>query len=364
MVSLLELGRFYDATMGDVEPGTSEVEGVLSRGRRRLPEDSRSADDMIGYDADGLPARSSSDRSPAGGIHVGPSPIDHPSGRSLPTGFPHVHASEEARRLAEQGLILRVQVGSGTHGTAISGQDDRDEMGICLEPQRFVTGLARVPAGTESGAAQVPFEQYERHTAWDRPGGLAERSGAGDLDVIVYTARKWARLALGGNPTVLLPLFVPDEEVVFRDAAGAELTANADRFVSRLAGDRFLGYLRSQRAAMTGEKGAHTNRPELVAVHGYDTKFAMHALRLGLQGVELLTTGRITLPIPEPDRSRLRAVRRGEVELSTVIDELDHLQDELLRLTTTGPVPDQPDHEWVDAWLHRVHLSYWQHDQP
>ena len=26
---------------------------------------------------------------------------------------------------------------------------------------------------------------------------------------------------------------------------------------------------------MTGEVGAHTNRPELVAVHGYDTKFAM-----------------------------------------------------------------------------------------
>ena len=35
---------------------------------------------------------------------------------------------------------------------------------------------------------------------------------------------------------------------------------------------------------MTGEVGAHTNRPELVAVHGYDTKFAMHALRLACRG--------------------------------------------------------------------------------
>jgi hypothetical protein len=49
---------------------------------------------------------------------------------------------------------------------------------------------------------------------------------------------------------------------------------------------------------MTGQPGAHTNRPELVAVHGYDTKYAMHALRLGLQGIELLSTGRITLPVP------------------------------------------------------------------
>jgi hypothetical protein len=49
---------------------------------------------------------------------------------------------------------------------------------------------------------------------WDEPGGLANRSGAGDLDVVVYSARKWCRLALEGNPTVLLALFVPDKEVV------------------------------------------------------------------------------------------------------------------------------------------------------
>jgi hypothetical protein len=107
---------------------------------------------------------------------------------------------DEARKIAEKGMILRVQVGSGVHGTSITGQDDRDEMGLCLEPPQFVTGLARVPNGTGSLVPSVRFEQYERHTAWDRPGGLATRSGAGDLDVIIYSARKWARLALAGNP--------------------------------------------------------------------------------------------------------------------------------------------------------------------
>src|SRR5262245_13774426 len=148
-------------------------------------------------------------------------------------------------------MILRVQVGSGVHGTSISGQDDRDEMGLCLEPPQFVTGLGRVPNGTRGEGPSVVFEQYERHTAWDRPGGLANRSGAGDLDVMIYSARKWARLALDGNPTVLLVLFAPDQEVVFRNSAGAELVANAHRFVSRLAANRYLGYLRGQKAAMT-----------------------------------------------------------------------------------------------------------------
>jgi hypothetical protein len=277
--------------------------------------------------------------------------------RDLPAAYDHPHASELARRIAERGLILRTQVGSGVHGTAISGQDDRDEMGICLEPPEFVTGLARVPSG--DGPRMVAFEQYERHTVWDQPGGLANRSGAGDLDVVIYSARKWARLALDGNPTVLLVLFVPDEEVVHRNAVGVELVDNAHRFVSRLAAQRFLGYLQAQREGMVGERSARTNRPELIAQHGYDTKYAMHALRLGLQGIELLSTGRITLPIAEPHRAYLRSIRRGERALSEVLDAVDTAAAELVRLGVDSTVPPEPDRAWVDDWLHRSHLAYW-----
>jgi hypothetical protein len=279
--------------------------------------------------------------------------------RRLPSGFAHPHASEEARGIAEAGMILRVQVGSGMHGTSVTGQDDRDEMGLCLEPAQYVTGLARVPAGTDANDATVEFEQYERHTAWDGPGGVDNRSGAGDLDVIIYSARKWCRLALAGNPTVLLPLFVPDSDVMFCNEVGAELVANADRFVSQLAADRYLGYLQSQRAAMTGAPGGHTNRPELVAVHGYDTKYAMHALRLGIQGVELLRTGRITLPVPEPSRTYLRSVRHGEVPLTEVVGAIDRAAADLERLRSSQAVPAQPDRAWVDDWLHRSYTAYW-----
>jgi uncharacterized protein len=278
--------------------------------------------------------------------------------RSLPPAYDHPHASDEARRIAEQGTVLRAQVGSGVHGTSISGQDDRDEMGLCLEPPQFVTGLARVPSGLAT-TATVEFEQFHRHTVWDQPGGLANRSGAGDLDVVIYSARKWARLALSGNPSVLLLLFVPDDEVVYRDEIGAELTANAHRFVSALAGERFLGYLQAQKAAMTGEVGAHTNRPELVAEHGYDTKYAMHALRLGLQGVELLTTGRISLPVPENDRAYLRSVRRGEVPMPEVLEAIAEVEERLTALRASSSVPAEPDRAWVDDWLHRSYLSFW-----
>ena len=111
---------------------------------------------------------------------------------------------------------------------------------------------------------------------------------------------------------------------------------------------------------MTGEVGAHTNRPELVAIHGYDTKYAMHALRLGVQGVELLTTGRVTLPVPQPHRDHLLAIRRGEIALAEVLAAVDDAESTLRRLRDSSSVPDEPDDGWVDRWLHRTHLAYWE----
>ena len=52
-----------------------------------------------------------------------PAPGPIAGATTRPAGFAHPHASEEARLIAEAGLILRVQVGSGVHGTAIGGQE-------------------------------------------------------------------------------------------------------------------------------------------------------------------------------------------------------------------------------------------------
>ncbi len=275
----------------------------------------------------------------------------------LPSAYPaHAHASAEAREIAQQGLKLLVQVGSGVHGTSIAGQDDRDEMGFCIEPPEHVIGLARVPTG-ERGS--TPFAQFERHTAWDRPGGTGNRSGAGDLDVIVYSLRKWARLAADGNPTVLLPLFVPEGEIVVGSPTADEVRGNAYRFASKRSIQRFLGYLESQLKAMTGQRAARTNRPELVAEHGYDTKFAMHAARLGVQGIEFATTGRITLPIPEPHRELLRSIRAGRLDLSETLGVITGYQAQLEQELERDRLPDEPDRAWIDEWLIRTYREQW-----
>jgi predicted nucleotidyltransferase len=253
------------------------------------------------------------------------------------------HEQVTEREVAEKGLIIRTLVGSTIHGLELAGTDDRDEMGVCIEPPDYVAGLKR-------------FETYVFRT---KPEGV--RSEAGDLDLVVHSLRKFARLALKGNPTVLLLLFVPPDELLLRTRLGDDLQALAPAFVSREAGKAFLGYLTAQKERLLGERGQlRVKRPELVDQHGYDTKYAMHMLRLGYQGRELLETGRISLPMREAERTRVFAVRRGEVPFNDVLTEIGQLERDLTDLLDASPLAAVPDHAAVNDFLVRAHLSHWE----
>lgn len=250
--------------------------------------------------------------------------------------------TDRAQRIAEEGLALRVLVGSGLHGTAIEGQDDQDEMGVVVESATATLGLR-------------PFRRYIYRT---QPEG--HPTGAGDLDLTVYGLRRYLDLALAGNPTILLPLFVPAEYTYYCDEYGRALRDAAEWIVSRRAGRRFRGYLSAQRRGMRGLRSGTggAGRREIVARYGFDAKYAMHMVRLGLQGVELMETGRITLPVPEPHLSWLRELRQGRRTQEEALDAAD-LEARLEVLETTSPLPPDPDRARVDAWLTEQYLRRW-----
>jgi hypothetical protein len=248
------------------------------------------------------------------------------------------------RAAAEPNTILRATVGSKLHGLNLEGTDDTDEMGICVEPPEYVVGLRQ-------------FEQWVYRT---QPEG--HPSGPRDLDLTIYSLRKWVRLALLGNPTVLLLLFAPASECVVRTVEGVELQQLAPSFISRAVAMPFLGYLSAQRQRLTGERGGRALRKgaELdKAGAGYDTKYAMHMARLGYQGVELLETGRITLPMPLAARRFTMAIRRGEVDFNDVLTRAGELEQRISDLKDTAPVPERPDTRRIEEWMVNAYLHRW-----
>jgi hypothetical protein len=244
--------------------------------------------------------------------------------------------------------ILRGEVGSGVHGIAKTGRDDRDEMGVCVEPFDV------------AWTTQAPFEQHIYRTAVEREGRQNAPSQPGDLDLTVFSLRKWTRLALSGNPTVLLLLFVPARQTVIETAEGRELRDLAPSFASRKAIERFRGYLSAQRHGLEDRRNAQNpQRQDTIDRFGFDTKFAGHMLRLGYQGVEYAETGRLTLPMPEPSRQRVRDVRDGLVPLAEVTEETAALEQKLLELRTSSPLPEEPETARVNGWMREVYLKRW-----
>lgn len=246
-------------------------------------------------------------------------------------------ASMRADDVALDNEILRGVVGSTALGTALDGTDDRDEMGVFIEPPEYVCGL----------------KQLDHYIQRDQPEGV--RSQAGDLDLTLYSLRKYCRLAAQGNPSVLILLYLPEH--IIKTEIGERLLALRSAFVSREAGERFLGYLVSQRMKLTGERSKTVNRPELVEKYGYDTKFAMHALRLGLEGIEYMTDGRLTLPTPEPDRSTLMAVRRGEVNFADALKLINETEMRLRALVDTDD--RRADRDAINRFLVEAHHDAW-----
>lgn len=250
------------------------------------------------------------------------------------------------KEIAESYTILRGIIGSTAHGLALPGHADRDEIGVCLEPAEYVIG----------------FRHFEQWTYHSQPPGV--RSGPGDLDVTIYSLRKYCRLALRGNPTILLLFFIPEEYLSVQTGVGRQLRELAPQFASLQAGERFLGYMKEQRERLEGARGQRSvTRPELVEKYGYDTKYAMHVLRLGYQGCEYLETGRLTLPMPPTIRKHLLDVRQGKLSLKEILKEareLEHKLEELLNGASLLPL--EPNREAVERFMIRAYFEHWHYE--
>ena len=258
-----------------------------------------------------------------------------------------VAGGDQTRAMAERTTILRVPAGSTLHGLNVPGTDDSDEVGICIEDLDAAMGFSA-------------FEQFIYRTAAEREGRHDAPSQAGDTDLTIFSLRKFLRLAMQGNPQILQCLFVPHALHLQCDVNGHQLQELAPLIVSRQAGSRYLGYLEAQRQRLLGERGQKkVNRPELEAKFGFDTKYAMHILRLGFQGVELMTTGRLTLPMAEKNRAFVYATRLGEVPLQDVLTLAGELERQIKDLLLDAPIAAEPARDEIEAWMTRRYLETW-----
>ncbi len=270
----------------------------------------------------------------------------------------------------ETNLILKVLSGSRAYGLDHPGSDT-DTRGVCIPPLEYLLGLKT-------------FEQHENETG----------------DHTVFAVAKFVRLALQGNPNIIEVLYTDPEDILFTNQFGERLLAAREIFLSRHVGETFSRYAIAQLRRMENhhrwliappdhqpqpaEFGAtliagrsrfpdtdrerayratlkHWNayqtwrrlrnpaRAELEEKHGYDTKHAMHLLRLLRMGEEILREG--VVRVKRPDAVWLKSVRQGALTYQEVIDLAAQHEAGLATLIEHSPLPVEPDVATADQLL-------------
>lgn len=239
-------------------------------------------------------------------------------------------------------VVVAVEAGSVAHNISV-GNTDQDYVIIRFESWfEFVNGPG------------------DRQSMEIRTAQQGVRSGPGDIDLSVYTLRKFAHLAMSGNPTILSVLWSPNRFLEREE--WSRFAKELKGFVpSKAAGQAFLGYMKQQMERWAGSRGQkNVNRPELVAAYGFDTKYAAQIIKLGIQGIRFVTDGIMEVPIEEPNATEIRSLRTGDYTEAQALDWAKAVEDRLKDAIDNSALPEYPNRVGVQhlvASTYGVHYS-------
>lgn len=239
--------------------------------------------------------------------------------------------------VAEKNRIVECVAGSHAYGTSVP-TSDMDYRGIFMgSPESILTPF-------------YPVEQVE---------------GPGDR--VLYEVGKFLKLAADQNPNILELLWVRESDILFATRWYLAIREMRGRILSQKSKHTFSGYAHAQMKRLqsaaksiadSGQPRAGRNeaRAKLEQEHGYDTKHAMHLVRLLKMGIEVLRDGE--LHVYRPDADELLRIRDGKYSLPEIMQIAEDLDHQLSQVKSD--LPHSVDTQFLAQHLTSMYLDYWQ----
>jgi predicted nucleotidyltransferase len=226
-------------------------------------------------------------------------------------------------------------MGSVAYGVS-SDTSDVDIYGWAIPPKEDIFPHLRGEI-LGFGKQIARFEQFQEHHVIDRD-ALAGHGRTYDLTI--FGVVKFFALAMENNPNVIDSLFTPTTCVLHSTTVGNLVRENRCLFLLK-------GYAYSQlhKIAIKQPQG---KRAELVARHGYDTKFGYHVVRLISEVEQILLEGDIDL---QRNNDQLKAIRRGEWTEDRLRTWFADKESHLEKLYAESSLPAVPDEGRIKALL-------------
>lgn len=230
-------------------------------------------------------------------------------------------------------VIVKAVAGSRLYGLS-RPDSDTDLRGVFIDPTNTLIGL------------QPCAETFEV---------------PGPGDEVLYPLKKFANLALAGNPNALELLFTPYDWIVEKKHEWAQLYQLRHCFLSQKLRPRYAGFMHSQiELVMRRKSKPNTTHQKFVDAFGYDTKSAAHCIRVGLAALSLVKDMDFDPTLKDDERALVRDVLGGvmpqerfETLAKSMLDEIRNAK---------SPLPEEPHVDAVKEVVSDILYRYVRND--
>jgi hypothetical protein len=244
-------------------------------------------------------------------------------------------------------VLFKTYVGSRLYGLA-NENSDTDFKGV------FIDSVDKV---VPTEADYFGLKEYKPQKRIESVVG----EGKDKVETTLYSVVYFLQLFMNGNPTLAEIPFVDEEYMVVNTEAGRKLMAFVrEHMITQHLFNGYYGYYHDQIKCFVNRSGVHREkRRELVEKFGFDTKMASHAYRIGVQGAQLFSEGRInpTLSGEELDIARKLKVG-GFHSRDEVIALVQGLADKMKTAVSNSKLPLTPDENKVNEFSIQFHKEY------
>lgn len=233
-------------------------------------------------------------------------------------------------------------MGSIAYGVA-EDTSDFDVYGWAIPPRNMVFPHL---TGYINGFGTPPpsFDNWQKHHIIDQDalGGKGR-----EYDFSIFSIVRYFDLCTEGNPNMVDSLFVPQECVLHSTNVSNLVRDKRHMFLSKLLWPRLKGYAYSQLHKASGKNPkAGSKRHKLRELHGYDSKFLYHVVRLLSQGEQIFLEGDLDLQ-EKGRREHMKAIRRGEIPEEDIRKWASEKESQLEKLYHESKLPEKPNEKAV-----------------
>lgn len=233
--------------------------------------------------------------------------------------------------LSQNTMFLGI-TGSVAYG-ASDNNSDVDIYGFAIPPRELV--FPHLSGEIQGFGRQINrFDQWQQHH-------IIDKEHRKEYDFTVFNIVKFFHLCMEMNPNMCDTLFLPRRCVLHSTQCYEHVRENRKKFLHKGAFFKFRGYSFAQMAKInSGANRSNQKRQAAIEKFGYDTKFAMHCVRLLLEIEQIMLNCDLSL---DRDSETYKSIRKGEWTLEDIQKWVSEKERALESLYVESKLPHSPD---------------------